>query len=321
MGMSSTDKILIIGGSGQIGTELTPELRSRFGHENVIRADLKEPSDHLKDNELFEQIDVQDQQTLERIVKKHGITQIYNLAAVLSAKAEKQPRKAWEINMNGFFNVADVSLKYEVEKVFWPSSIAVFGRRSPKDNTPQYTITDPSTIYGISKLAGERWSKYYFRNYSLDIRSLRYPGLISNQAEPGGGTTDYAVDIFYKALAGEPFRCFLSRDAQLPMMYMPDAIRATIELMNAEPDSVSLHDAYNITALSFTPAELADEIRKHIPDFKIEYEPDYRQKIADSWPNNIDDSVARRDWGWYPEIGLADLVEDMLINIQKKIAT
>lgn len=317
--MANSDNILVIGASGQIGTELTPALREKFGEENVVMADLQAPPSHLKSQGPFEILDVQDQEKLKKIVHQYGITQIYNLAAILSAKAENEPRKAWEINMDGFFNVADTALETGVSKVFWPSSIAVFGRRSPKEQTPQYTITDPSTVYGISKLAGERWSKYYYRNYGLDIRSIRYPGLISNMAEPGGGTTDYAVDIFYKALAGEIFQCFLAEDTYLPMMYMPDAIRGTIELMDAPEANVSLHDAYNLTAISLCPGDLAHEIQKHIPSFQIEYYPDYRQEIADSWPHDIDDSVAKRDWHWQAEFGLSEMVDDMLICLKNKL--
>jgi len=317
--MAVKENILVIGASGQIGTELTPALSEKFGHENVVMADLQEPPSYLKEKSPFEILDVQEQDKLKKIVEQYNITQIYNLAAILSAKAEKEPRKAWDINMAGFFNVADTALEKGVSKVFWPSSIAVFGRRSPKEDTPQYTITDPSTVYGIAKLAGERWSKYYYRNYGLDIRSIRYPGLISNMAQPGGGTTDYAVDIFYKALTGEPFQCFLAEDTYLPMMYMPDAIRGTIELMDAPEANVSLHDAYNLTAISLCPGDLAHEIQKHIPSFQIEYKPDYRQKIADSWPHDIDDSVAKRDWNWEPEFGLAEMVDDMLISLKKKL--
>ena len=317
--MAGADKILVIGASGQIGSELIPELRKIYGASNVVIADLREPQDELVHEGPHEKLDVLDAKALGRILDKYNVKIVYHLAALLSAVAEKNPRKAWDVNMEGLFNVLDAAVEKKLDKVFWPSSIAVFGKRSPKQDTPQYTITDPSTVYGISKLAGERWCKYYFRNYGLDVRSLRYPGLISYKAPPGGGTTDYAVDMYYKAVQGEPYTCFLEKGTYLPMMYMPDAIRATIELMDAGLEKVSLHDAYNISGMSFAPEELVAEIHKEIPVFQVSYEPDYRQKIADTWPDTIDDQVAQRDWGWKPEYDCAAMTKDMLAHLYEKL--
>ena len=304
------EKILVIGSKGQIGTELVVELRKKFGSGNVISSDL-----HRSEEEGYEQLDVMDKDRLFEIVKSHKINQVYLLAALLSATAEKNPSLGWELNMNSLFYVLDLAKEGYLKKVYWPSSIAVFGPTTPRDNTPQYTIMEPSTVYGISKQAGERWCEYYFKKYNVDVRSLRYPGLIGYKSLPGGGTTDYAVDIFYKARRNNSFECFLKPDTRLPMMFMDDALRATIEIMDADPDKLSVRSSYNLAGMSFTPQEIAAEITKHIPGFRMSYNPDFRQVIADSWPRSIDDSVAKNDWGWKPEYDLGMMVEIMLKNI------
>lgn len=307
-------KVLIIGAGGQIGTELAETLREQFGAENVVASDLREiPS--LMNQGPFEQLDVLEKQALFDIIDKHGITQIYNLAALLSATGEKRPEFAWKLNMEGLLNSLEAAREKHLQRVFWPSSIAVFGPTTPSDNTPQDTIMDPNTVYGISKLAGERWCAYYHKRYGVDVRSIRYPGLIGYKSLPGGGTTDYAVDIFHKALSQGSYDCFLSADTALPMMYMPDAIRATTSLMEAPAASVQVRSSYNMGGISFTPARLAAEIQKHIPSFEIRYAPDERQAIADSWPSSIDDSKAREDWGWAHEYDLARMTADMLAQI------
>nr|5Z75_A Chain A, Artificial L-threonine 3-dehydrogenase [synthetic construct]5Z75_B Chain B, Artificial L-threonine 3-dehydrogenase [synthetic construct]5Z75_C Chain C, Artificial L-threonine 3-dehydrogenase [synthetic construct]5Z75_D Chain D, Artificial L-threonine 3-dehydrogenase [synthetic construct] len=305
-------KILVIGACGQIGTELTVALREIYGNENVVASDIREPNE---ESGPFEKLDVMDKERLEEIVEKHKITQVYHLAAILSATGEKNPLFAWDLNMNSLLNVLELAREGKIDKIFWPSSIAVFGPTTPKENTPQHTVMDPSTVYGISKLAGERWCEYYHEKYGVDVRSIRYPGLISWKTPPGGGTTDYAVDIFHKALEDGKYTCFLSEDTALPMMYMDDAIRATIELMEAPAENIKIRSSYNLAGMSFTPEEIAEEIKKHIPDFEISYEPDFRQAIADSWPASIDDSVARKDWGWKPEYDLDKMTEDMLKNL------
>lgn len=310
------DKILVTGAGGQLGTVLIKVLRNIFGEEQVIASDLK-----AMDDPYFEVLNVTDGDRMAEIVRRHGITQIYHLAAILSATGELKPRFTWDVNMNGILNVLEVARTFNLDKVYSPSSIAVYGKNTPIDNTPQYTVLDPSTVYGISKLAGELWSDYYFNRYGLDVRSLRYPGLISYEAPPGGGTTDYAVDIFYKAVQGEVFECILEADTRLPMMYMPDAIRATLELMEAPLEQVSIHSSYNINAMSFTPAEIAAEIRKHLPDFKMDYKIDeLRQKIANSWSDTIDDSFARNDWGWKEAYNLEAMTKDMLENVGAKFS-
>jgi nucleoside-diphosphate-sugar epimerase len=304
------EKILVIGSKGQIGTELVEELRKKCGRDNVISSDL-----HRSEEEGYEQLDVMDKDRLFEIVKKHDINQVYLLAALLSATAEKNPSLGWELNMNSLFYVLDLAKEGHIQKVYWPSSIAVFGPTTPRMNTPQHTIMEPSTVYGISKQAGERWCEYYFNKYKVDVRSLRYPGLIGYKSLPGGGTTDYAVDIFHKARRSGSYECFLSSETRLPMMFMEDAIRATIEIMDADPGRVAVRSSYNLSGMSFTPDEIATEIKKHIPDFTISYKPDFRQVIADSWPQSIDDSVARKDWNWKPEYDLGMMVEIMLRNI------
>lgn len=309
------DKILVTGAGGQIGTVLVNTLRQHYGEANVIASDLRELSDPN-----FAQLNVTDGKRMAEIVKKEKVTQIYHLAAILSATGEQKPRFTWDVNMNGLFNVLEVSRSFNLSKIYFPSSIAIYGPETPKDNTPQNAYFDPSTVYGISKLTGEMWSEYYFNRYGMDIRSLRYPGLISYEAMPGGGTTDYAVDIFYKAVQDEVFECFLEADTRLPMMYMPDAIRATLELMEAPKDNIKVRTSYNLSGMSFTPAELANEIQKHIPTFKMNYKIDaLRQKIANSWSDSIDDSAARKDWNWKEEYDLTAMTADMVKNIRKKL--
>jgi nucleoside-diphosphate-sugar epimerase len=312
--------ILVIGASGQIGTELVMELRSKYGNNNVVASDLKTASDEVLESGPFIQLDVMDRDKLHQIIVQHKIGQVYLLAALLSATAEQKVMPAWNLNMYGLFYVLELAREGFVDKIYWPSSIAVFGPNTPRDNTPQFTITEPNTVYGISKLAGERWCEYYHQKYRVDIRSLRYPGLIGYKSAPGGGTTDYAVDIFHKASTGEPFECFLSQNTRLPMMYMPDAIRATIGIMEADEKSIKLRSGYNIGAFSFTPKELAAEIRKHITGFEISYNPDFRQELADGWPSSLDDSVARTDWGWKNEYSLEMMTKDMLDHLAEGVS-
>ena len=310
--MPSSEKILVIGSSGQIGTELTAQLQNIYGSENVIASDIKKPQHFLGE---FEELDVLDEKRLGEIVAKRNVSQVYLLAALLSATAEKNPQFAWKLNMNSLFNVLDLAKEKKIKKIYWPSSIAVFGPSTPKENVPQFTVMDPTTVYGISKLAGERWCEYYFLKYGVDVRSLRYPGLISYTSLPGGGTTDYAVDIFYKAIENSSFQCFLKEDTVLPMMYMPDALRATIELMETETKNVKVRSYYNVAAMSFSPKAIANEIKKHIPAFQISYQPDFRQSIADSWPKSIDDACANKDWNWKNKATLNDMVSDMLEHL------
>ncbi|WP_048906420.1 NAD-dependent epimerase/dehydratase family protein [Pedobacter sp. V48] len=314
--MKQKEYILIIGALGQIGRELTDELRERYGKENVLAADIRPKEDVSFEKQPYMQLNVMDKGALESLIAENKFTQIYHLAAMLSASGERNPQAAWELNMNSLLSILDLSVKYKVGKVFWPSSIAVFGPDSAKQNCPQQGVTEPSTIYGISKAAGEYWCKYYFEKHGLDVRSVRYPGLISYTGAPGGGTTDYAVDIFHSAVKGEKYACFLKEDTALPMMYMHDAIRATLELMDAPSESLSVRTAYNLSALSFTPKEIYDEIAREVPGFEISYAPDFRQQIADSWPQSIDDSVASKDWGWKPAYDLQKMVKDMLSNIE-----
>jgi nucleoside-diphosphate-sugar epimerase len=291
-------KIIVIGSCGQIGTELVLALRTIYGGSNVIAADLKETCPPILNNGPYVQLDILDRESVRSYIIEEKIDEVYLLAALLSATAEKNPDFAWKLNMEGLFTILDLAKEGHLKKVFWPSSIAVFGPTTPADLTPQHTIMEPSTVYGISKQAGERWCEYYFHKFGVDVRSIRYPGLISYKSLPGGGTTDYAVDIFYKAKTQGSFHCFLKEDTALPMMFMDDAIRATIEIMQAPADKIKIRSAYNLAGSSFTPAELAKSIKQHLPDFRISYEPDFRQAIADSWPNSIDDSYAQKDWGW-----------------------
>lgn len=310
------DKILVIGASGQIGVELTLALRKLYGNENVIASDLREENDLLKGTGPYVSLDVMNKEMLHVQVIRQHVTQIYLLAAILSATGEKNPNLAWHLNMQGLLNVLEIAREENLHKVYWPSSIAVFGPTTPKYNSPQQTIIEPSTVYGISKYAGEFWCNYYFQRFGVDVRSLRYPGLISYKSAPGGGTTDYAVEIYHEALEEKKYECFLKEDTFLPMMYMPDAIRATLELMDAPADKISIRTSYNISSMSFSPAQIAAEIKKHIPEFEILYKPDYRQKIADSWPASIDDSVARNDWGWKHEYELDKMTKDMFDNLK-----
>ncbi len=310
-------RILVIGASGQIGVELTLALRKIYGNNNVIASDLREQNPLLEGTGPYVSLDVMNKEMLHVQVIRQNITQIYLLAAILSATGEKNPNLAWHLNMQGLLNVLDIAREENLHKVYWPSSIAVFGPTSPSVNCPQQTIIEPITVYGISKYAGEFWCNYYHHRYGVDVRSMRYPGLISYKSAPGGGTTDYAVEIFHEALAEKKYQCFLKEDTYLPMMYMPDAIKATIELMEAPADKISIRTSYNISGMSFSPKEIAAEIKKHIPEFEISYKEDYRQAIADSWPESIDDSVARKDWGWKEEYNLSSMVKDMLENVSK----
>jgi nucleoside-diphosphate-sugar epimerase len=309
------EKILVIGASGQIGVELTLALREIYGNANVIASDLREQNPLLVGTGPYVSMDVMNKEMLHVQVIRQGITQIYHLAAILSATGEKNPSLAWHLNMQGLLNVLDIAREEKLHKVYWPSSIAVFGPTSPKKNCPQQTIIEPITVYGISKYAGEFWCNYFHNRFGVDVRSLRYPGLISYKSPPGGGTTDYAIEIFYEALEEKKYECFLDENTYLPMMYMPDAIRATIELMEAPAEKISIRTSYNISGMSFSPKEIAAEIKKQIPDFKISYKPDYRQAIANSWPQSIDDSVARKDWGWKEEYDIAAMTQDMFENL------
>jgi len=311
------DKILVIGACGQIGVELTLELRKIYGGANVVASDLRAENDLLKGTGPYVSLDVMNKEMLHVQVIRQNITQIYLLAAILSATGEKNPHLAWSLNMQSLLNVLEIAKDENVHKIYWPSSIAVFGPTSPKINCPQQTIIEPTTVYGISKYAGEFWCNYFNHRYKIDVRSLRYPGLISYKSEPGGGTTDYAVEIFLDAMEENHYDCFLKGDTYLPMMYMPDAIRATIELMESDADKISIRTSYNISGMSFSPKEIAAEIKKHLPDFTVDYQPDYRQQIAESWPRSIDDSVARNDWKWSPKYDLASMTTDMIENLKK----
>ncbi len=310
------EKILVIGASGQIGVELTMALRNLYGNANVIASDLREQNPLLEGTGPYVSLDVMNKEMLHVQVIRQNITQIYLLAAILSATGEKNPNLAWNLNMQGLLNVLDIAREEKLHKVYWPSSIAVFGPTSPKDDCPQQTVIEPITVYGISKYDGEFWCNYYHKRYGLDVRSIRYPGLISYKSEPGGGTTDYAIEIFHEALEGGKYTCFLKKDSYLPMMYMPDAIRATIELMEAPADRINVRTSYNLSAMSFSPEEIGTEIAKHVHGFSMDYVPDYRQSIAESWPRSIDDSVARADWGWKHEYDLQRMTTDMLQNLQ-----
>lgn len=310
------EKILVIGACGQIGVELTLALRKIYGNANVIASDLREENPLLHGTGPYVSLDVMNKEMLHVQVLRQGITQIYLLAAILSATGEKNPGIAWHINMQSLLNVLDIAREEKLTKVYWPSSIAVFGPTSPKQNCPQQTIIEPTTVYGISKYAGEFWCKYYFEKYGVDVRSLRYPGLISYKSSPGGGTTDYAIEIFHGALDEGKYTSFLQKGTYLPMMYMTDAIRATIELMEAPAEKIKIRTSYNLSAISFSPEEIAAEIQKHVPEFTINYAPDYRQDIANSWPQSIDDSAARAEWGWKHEYDLAAMSEDMLVNLR-----
>lgn len=311
---TKNEKVLIIGAGGQIGVELTAELSKIYGHKNVVPSDLKAPLAATENP--FEVLDALDGKALFEIVKKHGITHIYHLAAMLSATGEQNPMFAWKLNMESLFHVLDLGKEKHIKQIYWPSSIAVFGPTTPRENTPQYTVMEPSTIYGISKQAGERWCEWYFKKHGVDTRSIRYPGLIGWKSAPGGGTTDYAVHIFHEALKKGSYESFLSENTALPMMHMEDAIRATIEIMHAPAENIKIRGAYNLSGISFSPKDITAEIKKHMPDFKISYKPDFRQAIADSWPKSINDAEARKDWGWKEHYDLPKLVENLLVNLK-----
>ena len=313
-------KTLIIGACGQIGTELTKKLRSMYGKDNIIASDVRKGDAEFVASGPFEVVNALDFNQVQSVIEKYGVEEVYLMAALLSATAEKNPAFAWDLNMNSLFHVLNIAKEGKVKKIFWPSSIAVFGPTTPKQSTPQYTVMEPSTVYGISKQSGERWCEYYHNIYGVDVRSIRYPGLISWSTPPGGGTTDYAVDIYHKALSDGKYTCFLSEDTRLPMMYMDDAIRATIEIMKAPAEDVKIRSSYNLSAMDFTPKEIAEAIAKDIPGFTIDYAPDFRQKIADSWPQSIDDSSARSDWGWKHEFDLKAMTADMLEHLSEKAA-
>ena len=314
-----TEKIIVLGSNGQIGTELVTALRKAYGENNVIACDIRRLDYDIKNSGPFEFVNVLEKEILNGLFQKYKPTQVYLLAALLSATGEQNPKLAWDLNMNGLLNILDLAITYKTAKLYWPSSIAVFGPNSPKNQTPQFCVMDPNTVYGISKLAGERWCEYYNQKFGLDVRSIRYPGLISWKAAPGGGTTDYAIHIFHEALKKGSYASFLNADTELPMMYMDDAIRGTIELMDAEASKISIRSSYNFAGVSFTPEILAAEIRKHIPEFSLTYtDHDPRQAIANSWPKSIDDQVAVNDWGWKPEFDLAGMTADMLKNLQNK---
>ncbi len=309
-------KILIIGASGQIGSELTIALRNIYGNDNVIASDLKEGTPELMNSGPFIKIDATHKNEIANCIEHHNVTDVYLMAALLSATAEKYPQLAWELNMNSLSHILELARDKKIKKIFWPSSIAVFGPTTPKKNTPQHTIMEHNTVYGITKLAGERWCEYFFNKYDVDVRSIRYPGIISYKTPPGGGTTDYAIDIFYKAVKNEPYECFLKEDAELPMMFMEDAIKATIDLMQADKETVKIRSSYNLAAISFSPKEIAEAIKMHYPNFKVTYKPDFRQKIAESWPNSIDDSEARIDWNWNHAFDLEALTKVMIDNLK-----
>ena len=310
-------KILVIGSNGQIGTELVLSLRERYGKEAVFAADLSESCPAIIINGPYVQLDVLQKEAIREYIISNEIKEVYLLAALLSATAEKNPDFAWKLNMEGLFTILDLAKEKHIDKIFWPSSIAVFGPTTPADKTPQYTIMEPSTVYGISKLAGERWCEYYHKKHQVDVRSLRYPGLISYKSPPGGGTTDYAIDIFHKATAGVDYDCFLNETSALPMLFMDDAIRATIELMEAPSEQIKIRSSYNLAGVSFTPKELSEAIKKQLPNFNITYNPDFRQAIADSWPNSIDAAITEQHWGWKPRFDLPKIVDEMIKNIKK----
>lgn len=312
-----SSKILIIGACGQIGSELTYKLRAIHGDDNVIASDINYGNVELVNSGIFEIVDAMDYASLNVCVEKHNIDTVYLMAAMLSATGEKYPNKAWDLNMTSLFNVLDLAKAKFINKVFWPSSIAVFGPSTPKEDTPQYTSMEPTTVYGITKQVGERWCEYYHQKYGVDVRSIRYPGIISWKTLPGGGTTDYAVEIYHKALENKTYDCFLNETSKLPMMYMEDAIKATIDIMEAKPEAIKIRSSYNLAAMSFTPVEMAESIKKHIPEFTISYSPDFRQQIADSWPKSIDDTCAREDWNWNHSFDLEATTKEMLTQLEK----
>ncbi|MDP4935120.1 MAG: NAD-dependent epimerase/dehydratase family protein [Salibacteraceae bacterium] len=312
--MSDT-RILVIGACGQVGTELVENLALRFGNDAVIASDIR---DEASFDLAYIKLDVMDREAVKNTIVKHKITEVYNLAALLSATAEKNPEFGWKLNMEGLFSILDLAKEGVIKKVFWPSSIAVFGPTTPRIDTPQFTIIEPTTVYGISKFAGERWCEYYHKRWGVDVRSVRYPGLIGYKSLPGGGTTDYAVDIFHQALKEGSYECFLKENTALPMMYMSDAIKATIDIMQVPAEEIKIRSSYNISAMSFDPAQIANEIKKHIPEFSISYNPDFRQAIADNWPASINDNEARKDWNWSNAFTLENMVTDMLENLKER---
>jgi nucleoside-diphosphate-sugar epimerase len=321
MSRKSVKRILVTGATGQIGSELTMELRKKHGEDNLVAAGhRRKPGRKLLESGPFEYVDTTDKQSIEKVVKLYDVDTIYHLAAVLSAAGEENPQLAWHVNMDGLCNVLEVAREHEMARVFWPSSIAVFGPEAPRVNTPQNTVLIPTTMYGATKVAGELLCNYYFVRFGLDVRSVRYPGIISSETLPSGGTTDYAVEIFYSAIEKKRYTCFVREDTVLPMMYMPDCIKAAIDLMEASPSKIACRTSYNVGAISFSAGELAAEIKKYIPEFKCDYKPDFRQKIADSWPMSIDDGVARREWGWMPTYDLASMTKDMIEKLTKKFA-
>jgi nucleoside-diphosphate-sugar epimerase len=312
-------KILIIGACGQIGTELTAKLRATYGVDNVIATDIRKLNNEVVNKGIFEVVNALDYNQIEHLIEQYQITDVYLMAALLSATAEKNPAFAWDLNMNSLFHVLNLAKAGKIKKIFWPSSIAVFGPTTPRHNTPQYTVMEPSTVYGISKQTGERWCEYYHKQYGVDVRSIRYPGLISWSTEAGGGTTDYAVDIYHKAITDGKFTSFLSEDTELPMMYMDDAIKATIQIMQAPMEQIKIRSSYNLAAMSFTPKQIGAAITKHYPEFELCYAPDFRQKIADSWPASIDDSSARADWGWSNDFDMTSMTETMFKNLKEQV--
>lgn len=319
MSKSKMKKILVTGSVGQIGSELTMALREKYGNDNVIATGRKtKPSDLLSKSGPFEFIDISNKKTVEEVVDKYDIDTIYNMAAILSAVGEEKPLLCWNVNINGMYNILEIAREKEMTRVFVPSSIAAFGPETPRDNTPQETILKPKTMYGVTKVAGELLGDYYFKRFGLDVRGLRYPGIISSETLPGGGTTDYAVEIFYEAIKHKKYTCFVKKETILPMMYMPDCIKGTIDLMEADISKLKHHCDFNMASMSFSAGELANEIKKHIPDFKCEYKPDFRQQIAESWPRSIDDSAARKEWGWKPSYTLSSMTKDMIEKLGKR---
>ncbi len=310
-----SEHILVVGACGQLGTELVEELGKIYGRDHVIASDIRQGEDEVFKAGPFETLDILDKKRLGEILEKYKPSQVYHLAALLSATAEAKPKLGWTLNMDGLFNVLDAAIEFKIGKIYWPSSIAVFGPGTPADNTPQNCVMDPNTIYGISKLAGERYCEYYFRKHKVDVRSLRYPGLIGYKSDPGGGTTDYAVSIYHDALTTGVHTCFLADHTELPMLYMPDALKATLDIMHAPAEKIRIRSSYNLAGMSFSPKDITASIQKYIPGFTTEYNPDHRQAIADSWPNSIDDSDARKDWGWKPQYDLDGMTRDMLINL------
>jgi nucleoside-diphosphate-sugar epimerase len=313
-----SENILVVGACGQLGTELVEELRKIYGNDHVIASDIRQSEDEVFKSGPFENLDILDKARLGELLGKYKPTQVYHLAALLSATAEAKPKLGWTLNMDGLFHVLDAAIEYKIGKVYWPSSIAVFGPGTPADNTPQHCVMDPNTIYGISKLAGERYCEYYFRKHGVDVRSLRYPGLIGYKSEPGGGTTDYAVSIYHDALTKGKHNCFLGDHTELPMLYMPDALKATLDIMHAPAEKIRIRSSYNLAGMSFAPKDITASIQQYVPGFTTEYNPDSRQAIADSWPNSIDDSEARKDWGWKPAFDLDSMTRDMLKNLAPK---